>query len=244
MEILKTIDEVWQDLSKYLKSDRALEQGYSTGKYTKILAKYAKNVVAIDVSKEFFDIATENLKGINNVKLELMDAANMEFSDKSFDVLLNTSFHEFDLSGAVYSVDLELKRKILMEMMRVTNTIVFLEPSEDAVTNELFKVFNPNERHADRIRQSNALIDKVLPDNDFELIERGASYNEVIYNSLEELEEDVVGWWADIKVPANEEEKRLMIKNIDDILEKAGMLKDLKVIENVQYRVFQKKELV
>lgn len=232
-------NEMWDKLSKYLKVDKALEQGFSTGKYTKILASYAKEVVAIDLSEYFFDIAAENLKDYDNVEIKLMDAKKMPFSDKSFDVLLNTSFHEFDLSGDVYSVDLDLKREILKEMIRVSDTIVFVEPTSEAVTNELFKVFNPVENHKDRIIQSNNLIDKVMEEEGYDLIETGFSYNEHPFETIKDLEESVITWWDDIKVPKDEEEKKQMISQIDDILEKAGMLDTLNVIEKVQYRVYR-----
>jgi len=51
----------------------------------------------------------------------------------------------------------------------------------------------------------------------------------------------MLNWWADIKVPDNEEDKRHMIKEIDTILEKVDMLKDLHVIEEIRFQVFQLK---
>ncbi len=238
---MKPLQEIWGDLEKYLRVENALEQGFSNGKYTSILANYAKNVTAIDVSEDFLKMAEENLKDYNNVHLMLMDALNMQFADKSFDVLLNTSFHEFDLSGEVYSVDLELKKRILEEMIRVSNTIIFVEPTENAVTNELFKVFNPNENHSDRIKQSNKLIESFMKENNYELVESGLTYNEDVFNNQEELEEEMLAWWADIKIPQNEADKKEMIKQIDSILENATMLEKLHVIEEIGYKVYQYK---
>ena len=43
-----TFDEMWERIKKYLSVDKALEEGFSNGKYTAVLAKYAKNVDAID----------------------------------------------------------------------------------------------------------------------------------------------------------------------------------------------------
>jgi len=239
---MKSLEEVWDILSKYLSVDNALEQGFSTGKYTKVLSKYAKNVTAIDISKDFFNIAKENLKDRDNITLMLMDALNMDFEDKSFDVLLNTSFHEFDLSTDTYSIDLDLKRKILLEMIRVSNTIIFVEPTENAVTNELFKVFNPNENHSDRIQKSNELIEQVMKENNYELVERGLTFNTDKFNNKEELEEEMLSWWSDIKVPSNNEEKQNMIKQIDEILDSASMLEKLEVTEEIAYRVYKLKE--
>lgn len=50
----------------------------------------------------------------------------------------------------------------------------------------------------------------------------------------------MLDWWADIKVPANLEEKEEMIHQIDEILEKAGMLPNLKVVEDIGYKVYRK----
>lgn len=238
---MKPLQEIWSDLEKYLRVENALEQGFSNGKYTKVLASYAKHVKAIDVSEEFLKLASENLKDYNNIELMLMDAENMEFEDKSFDVLLNTSFHEFDLSGEVYSVDLDLKRRILEEMIRVSNTIIFVEPTENAVTNELFKVFNPNENHSDRIRQSNKLIETFMEENGYTLVEKGLTFNEDRFTTREELELEMLDWWADIKIPKDDVEKQAMIKQIDAILENANMLQDLRVSEEICYRVLQKR---
>ena len=233
-------DQMWKKLEPFLRVDKALEEGFSNGKYTKILAKYAKNVMAIDVSEDFLKIATEYLKNIDNVKLKLMNAQRLEFPNKSFDILLNSSFHEFDLVNGEYSLNLKLKEKIVKEMIRVSNTIVFVEPDVEAVTNELFKVFSPIEKHADRIRQSNYLIEEVMNKYNYKKVLDGYSFNEDKYKTKQELEEDMLSWWADIKVPSNSEDKMSMIDQIDQILDKAGMLAQLKVVEKVKYWVFRK----
>lgn len=235
-----SFEEMWKKLEKYFIVDHVLEQGFSNGKYTMILAKYAKNVVGIDVSEDFLKVANENLKDYNNIKLYLMDAQKMNFSDKSFDAILNTSFHEFDLSHGFFNMDLDLKRKILEEMIRVSNTIIFIEPTETAVTNELFKVFDSSEQHDIRIEESNKLISSVMDENGYKLIETGLTYNRDDFASREELEEAMLDWWSDIKVPTTEKERNLMISQIDDILNKAGMLNYNYVIEDIRFNVYRK----
>lgn len=237
---MKPLNEIWKDLEEYLKVDKALEQGFSNGKYTRILAQYAHHVTGIDTSDAFLQMAKHNLEDCSNIELLLMDAKNMTFADKSFDVLLNTSFHEFDLSTNPYRVDLDLKEEILKEMIRVTDTIVFVEPTENAVTNTLFTVFNPVENHADRIHQSNTLIRKFMQEHGYALVASGKTYNEDRFTSQEELENEMLDWWADIKVPQSEEEKQEMVQKIDSILEEAGMLQDLRVVEEIGYMVFRK----
>lgn len=235
-----TFDEMWKKLSKYLSVDRALEQGFSNGKYTAVLAKYAKNVVGIDVDENFLEMAENNLKNYKNIKLYLMDAKKMEFPDKYFGVLLNTSFHEFDLSHGTFSMNLDLKREILEEMIRVSNTIIFVEPTEDAVTNELFKVFDSSEQHSVRIRESNKLISDVMSENEYKLVETGLTYNQDIFSNRQELEDEMLAWWADIHIPLTEEERQSMINKIDDILDEAGMLDNNCVIEDIRFNVYVK----
>lgn len=237
-----TFDEMWKKLERYLRVDMALEQGFSNGKYTKILAGYAKQVVGIDVDPNFLKIAKENLKGYNNVELFLMDAKKTTFNDKEFDVLLNTSFHEFDLSHGKFNMDLNLKREILEEMARLSDTIIFVEPTEDAITNELFKVFDPSEQHGIRISKSNELIKEVLEEKGYSLVETGLTFNDDEFDSRKKLEESMLDWWADIKIPTTEEEKSNMVSKIDTILENAGMLQDLRVIEDIRYNVYQRRK--
>ncbi|HBA37352.1 MAG TPA: hypothetical protein DCY94_01385 [Firmicutes bacterium] len=237
---MKSLQEIWKELEEYLRVENALEQGFSNGKYTEVLARYAKNVTAIDVSEDFLNVAKENLKNVKNVNLMLMDAENMQFEDDSFDVLLNTSFHEFDLSGDIYKLDLDLKKRILKEMIRVSKIIIFIEPTPSAVTNELFKVFNPNENHSDRIQKSNDLIAEFMKENGYALVKEGLTYNEDVFKNQPELEEEMLNWWSDIKVPTSKQERSSMIEKIDKILDDAGMLKDLRVREEIGYRVYKR----
>ena len=78
--------------------------------------------------------------------------------------------------------------------------------------------------------------------NGYELVHSGKTYNENCFETLEELDEEMLAWWADIKIPSSEEEKQSMIKKINDILTRAGMLEKLHVIEDIGYRVYERKE--
>ena len=85
-----------------------------------------------------------------------------------------------------------------------------------------------------------AAITKVLAEKGYKLVETGLTFNDDGFDSREELEEAMLDWWADIKIPANDEEKKEMISQIDKILEEARMLQDLHVIEDVRYTIFQR----
>ena len=81
-----------------------------------------------------------------------------------------------------------------------------------------------------------------MAENGYRLVESGLTYNDDKFGSRKELEEAMLDWWADIKVPNNDEEKKEMIAKIDAILEKHGLLSDLHVIEDVRYNVYKKAE--
>ncbi len=240
---MKSFNEMWEELSPYLSCYKGLDEGYADGKYTKFFAKYCKHVDGIDISKDFYDQARENLKDVPNVNLQIMDAAHTTFEDKSYNVILCTSFHEFDLSGKEkFTMDLDLKTNILKEMMRLSDTIVFAEISPTNISGELYKVFNPIEDHSFRTEVSNLLIDKVLRDNGYNRLIEDYAVDEIKYNNKEEFLEDMLSWWAEVKVPANDEEKEKMKQKIASILETEKMLTDLTFHDVFRYTVYRKEK--
>lgn len=238
---MKSFDEMWKELAPYLSVDRGLDEGYADGKYTKNFAKYCKHIEGIDVSEEFYNQAVENLKDYENVILRIMDATNTDYPDKSFGVILNTSFHEFDLSGKdKFSMDLELKTNILKEAMRLSDTLVFAEIAPENISGELYQVFNPVEDHSFRTAVSNLLIDKVLRDNGYKRIIEDYAVDEIKYNNRQEFLDDMLLWWNEVKIPKDEEEKRDMQEQIANILEKQNMLTDLTFHDIFRYTVYVK----
>lgn len=240
-ENMKSFNEMWEELSPYLKVERGLDEGYADGKYTRFFARYCKQVDGIDISEDFYKQAKENLKDVENVNLQIIDAVKTPFADKSYDVVLCTSFHEFDLSGKEkFTMDLKLKTNILKEMMRLSNTLVFAEISPTNISGELYKVFNPIEDHSFRTEVSNLLIDKVLRDNGYKRIIEDYAVDEIPYNSKEEFLEDMIDWWKEVKVPKDEEEKNKMKNEIATILETENMLTDLTFHDVFRYTVYIK----
>ena len=238
---MKSFEQMWEELKPYLSCDKGLDEGYADGKYTRYFAKYCKNIVGIDISKDFYEQASKNLKDLNNVELKIMDALNVDYPDKYFDVIFCTSFHEFDMSGKEeFKMDLELKKNILSEMTRLSDTIVFAEPSTDNLSSTLYKVFNPIEEHAIRTEKSNELIDKVLKEAGYSLVLCDRAVDKIYYNSKEEFEEDMLAWWAEVHVPKDEKEKQEMISKIDDILETKKFLTNLCFDDVFRYAVYKK----
>ncbi len=240
---MKTFEEMWEELKPYLSVEKGLDEGYYDGKYTRYFARYCKHIVGVDISPEFHQIASENLKDLDNVELKVMDAANVDYPDKYFDVVLCTSFHEFDLSGKEeFKMDLDLKTRILKEMMRLSDTIVFAEIDPDNLSAELYKVFNPIEEHGIRTQKSNELIDKVLKENGYKQILCDRAVDKIPYNSREEFKEDMLSWWAEVHVPETEEEREQMLDKIEKILESRKFLTNLCFDDVFRYAVYKKGE--
>ncbi len=240
---MKTFNEMWEELSPYLSVEKGLDEGYADGKYTRFFAKYCKHVDGIDISEDFYKQAKENLKDLDNVHLKMMDAIKTSFDDKSYDVILCTSFHEFDLSGKEkFSMDLNLKTNILKEMMRLSDTLVFAEISPTNISGELYKVFNPTEDHSFRTEVSNLLIDKVLRDAGYQRIIEDYAVDEISYPSKEAFLDDMIDWWNEVKIPKDEEEKKQMQTEIASILETEKMLTDLTFHDIFRYTVYKKEE--
>lgn len=238
---MKSFENMWEELKPYLSCERGLDEGYADGKYTRYFAKYCKHIVGIDISEDFYNQAKENLKDLDNVDLKIMDALHVEYPDKYFDVILCTSFHEFDMSGKEkFKIDLDLKRNILIEMSRLSDTIVFAEPSTDNLSSTLYKVFNPIEEHALRTQKSNELIDEVLTELGYKQVLCDRAVDKIYYNSREEFEEDMLAWWAEVHVPTSDEEKKTMISKIDEILNSKGFLDNLCFDDVFRYVVYKK----
>jgi len=238
---MKLFKDMWKDLSPYLTCEKGLDQGYANGKYTREFAKYCKHVVGIDLSEDFYKQAKENLKDLDNVELKIMDALKVDYPDKYFDVIFNTSFHEFDLKDFnEFKIDYELKTKILKEMVRLTDTIVFSECAPENISGKLFQVFYPIEDHSKRIEISNEIIDKVLKEEGYKLILCDRAVDEITFKSRREFEEEMIDWWSNVRIPSNEKDKQEMINKIDAILETEHMLSDLTFHDVFRYTVYKK----
>ncbi len=239
---MKTFDEMWQDLAPYLSVENGLDEGYADGKYTRSFAKYCKHIEGIDLSEDFYRQAKKNLKDLKNVNLRIMDARHTDYRDKEFGVVFNTSFHEFDLiEKDAFKLDFDLKTKMLEEMSRISDTIVFAEIDPKLnISGELYMIFNLVENHCLRVKKSNKLIDKVLPKLGYKQILCDKAVDIIKYGSEKEFIEDMLSWWSDVKVPSSDEEKHSMCDKIERVLRKHGYLQDLTFYDVFRYTVYQK----
>jgi SAM-dependent methyltransferase len=77
-------------LEQYLpRGQSILDIGCGNGFSTAIFAKYAAHVVGIDYSPAMIERAKHQFGHLSNVDFELKDVANLEFSPKSFDVVIS-----------------------------------------------------------------------------------------------------------------------------------------------------------
>jgi len=182
-----------QKLSKYMKVDNLLElgcfNGSELGGYTEMLSKYAKQVVAIDIDNKAVESAKEvyNSKKINNIEVIQMNAAHLKFDNSSFDCVTSSSFHEMDPS---------IQLDILKEADRVLKypkRIIFMEPHEDSVTCELFKVFDPKENHSQRIKNTKEVIVNFAKEYGYKIIELTNTLSMNQFDSREELLNAMLG---------------------------------------------------
>lgn len=224
---------MWECLEKYFKNKKVLEIGCGAGQKTSNISKYAREVVAIDISSDSISLAKERYKEYKNTSFITMNASKLSFEDNSFDIIITTdSFHE---------IDPKIQSNVLSEMMRISNLIVFIEPDEVSVTNELFKVFDSNENHSLRIKNSMDLAFSTMKNYNYKLIEKGYYDDKTTFSNKKEMFETLLDWWNDIKIPANDSEKRQMIDKIEKILIEFDMLDKLEVFETIHYYVFERK---
>ena len=209
-----------EDLEPYLSCENCLELGVFNGSelglYSHLIKKHVKNLTSIDISNQALQLAEKyfNEKNIDGINLIQMNACDLKFDDNTFDRVVTASFHEMNPS---------IQYKILEEADRVLKNdkkIIFMEPHEESVTNELFKVFDPNEDHAQRIINTKNCILQFAENNGYKVnkLVKSLSFNQ--FDSREQLLDEMLNWWSDIKVPQNETEKQNMKDSIAQILTK------------------------
>lgn len=109
--LLKSFQFCFSLMEKEVKGKRVLDYGCGNGVHLPFLARYAREVIAVDLSQPSLDIAALRLKKEKldaPVSLVQMDCEHLAFPDSSFDVI-------FD-GGTFSSIDLE---RALPELSRV-----------------------------------------------------------------------------------------------------------------------------
>jgi len=94
------------------RKDFVLDLGCGYGRIIPALAKNAKFVYGIDTSLSSLVLGKEMLRGLSNVMLQKMDAVDLTFDDKAFDVVLC-------LQNGISAFHVDQK-ELIMESIRVT----------------------------------------------------------------------------------------------------------------------------
>jgi len=224
-----------EDVIKQTRDKDVLEIGCGDGSYTQIIQKYAKSLKSIDLLQMFIDM---NIKenSAPNTEFLLMDASNLKFNDKFFDVVFSSSFHE---------IDHEKQTDMLNEAMRVlkdNGLLIFIDPTEESVTNDLFKVFDPNENHGERIKKSASIMKNYMQQNGYKLLQYETGQIDMVFDDITELDNTMLDWWSDIIIPKDDAERQILVDKIHKTLKGKG-LEEKTVIEKIQIYIFRKEEL-
>ena len=232
------LKRMWALLEKYFCVDNVLEVGMGVQNCEEAITKNAKNIERITISKEILQ-AVKKEYSHSNINYKLMNVEKLDYPDRFFDVVFSTGYHEFSFGQHGFDVH----KKALGEMYRVLSNngvFVFVEPKESSVTNELFKVFNANENHANRIKKSFSILSEFIKDNDMKIELNGETKVSCEFDSEKQYIDTMLDWWNDVKIPKDDKEKDIMSSKIRDILSDAGMLKGLRIFEDTQFLVIRK----
>lgn len=130
---------------------KALDLGSGTGVFTFSIAKYAKEVVSVEIQDSMIEIQNEKISSgnVNNVKIikENLENLNLPFDDNYFDsVILSTIVHEIDDKEGLFS---EIERvtkngaKILILEFKKEKTPYGPPLDERISDNEMRELTNP-----------------------------------------------------------------------------------------------------
>lgn len=107
---MRKAETIVQDLKTYLDNKKVLEIACGDSDFSLATSKYAKEILATDISLE--RIKRKNLKILpNNIQFREMDATNLDINENNFDVSVC-----YNALGHLKSI----LKPILTEMFRVT----------------------------------------------------------------------------------------------------------------------------
>lgn len=101
------------DFTNARNGSRILDVATGTGKQAFAFGKKGYDVIGIDLSEDMLKVAIKKNK-YENVKFEVADATNMPFEDNHFDASA--------VSLALHDMPLNIREKVLKEMVRVTKS--------------------------------------------------------------------------------------------------------------------------
>ena len=109
------------DFTNASNNSKILDVATGTGKQAFAFAKRGYSVIGIDLLEDMLNVANKKNK-YENVKFEVADAINIPFENRHFDVSC--------ISFALHEMPLNIREKVLKEMVRVTKpkgTIIIVD---------------------------------------------------------------------------------------------------------------------
>jgi SAM-dependent methyltransferase len=98
----------------------ALELGCGTGYFTRELARSGADIIAIDVSLEFLEIARANCSA-SNVRYQIQNAYALSYSEGVFDSVVGSS--------VLHHLEIEEALRDIYRVLKPAGTIYFTEPN-------------------------------------------------------------------------------------------------------------------
>jgi SAM-dependent methyltransferase len=130
----------WALVMQHSVAADVLEYGCANGERSRDLSGNAKTVKGIDISDVAIARATE-LNGLDNVRFYVMDAMNMTFKDKQFDLVFG--------SGIIHHLDTERSMKEISRVLRPNGHAIFLEPLGLNPVINVYRSLTPDARTRD-----------------------------------------------------------------------------------------------
>ncbi len=118
----------------------ALDVGCGAGRPADLLSRFFKEIICIDNDKKMLDFAKERCRNIPNIKILEDNALNLNFLEKSFDLVYAT----YNLIGSLRKSD---RQKLVNEMKRVVkdgSKIINITWKNNKKTTEFLKKYYPS----------------------------------------------------------------------------------------------------
>jgi ubiquinone/menaquinone biosynthesis C-methylase UbiE len=128
-------------MSEVSKKHKVLDLACGTGILSCEFAKYAENVIGLDLTKEMIEqaVKVQNENNLKNINFDLANVEKLAYKDNSFDIIFTRySFHHF----------LDTK-KVFEEMIRVCKTNGKIIVVDVAIENQYTSAYNQMEKLRD-----------------------------------------------------------------------------------------------
>jgi len=113
-------NDILDFLNGYIGNKRIFELGFGIGRMTSKLAEMGKEIVACDISQIMFNKAKENLNKFNNIKLHLNKIIELDYPQKSFNLV-------FDSIVLLHILDPGELKNTIKKMQDFSDTIFICE---------------------------------------------------------------------------------------------------------------------